>query len=278
MRIEVEPGVRLEVLDTQGPTPDAPTLVMLHGFAGAPLDFEVLASACGATHRVVRFWHRGHGPSSRPEAMEAYALDRLAADALAVADALHIEQFDLLGWSLGGMVARRLVLGSPARVRSLVLVDTSPGPIPSFDPAVMDAGADLAVNDGLGALKALLDELDPLDNEAYERLLIERPGYREILDGKFWAMSPESWAALARAIAHQGDDSERLASIDVPALVVVGELDEPFLAPSKAIAAAIPNAQLLVVPDAGHSPLFENPAVFVPAVTEFIRSPLGANA
>jgi len=102
--------------------------------------------------------------------------------------------------------------------------------------------------------------------------LEQRPGYREYLDGKFWAMAPESWAALARTIAHQTDDSPALASLAVPTLVVVGELDEPFVAPSNALASTIPGAEFLLVPEAGHSPLFENPSVFVPAVTNFLRA------
>ena len=67
-------------------------------------------------HRVVVFDLRGHGESGSPAEPSAYSLDRLAADVLAVADSLGLDTFRLLGHSMGGMVARRVVLAHPGRV------------------------------------------------------------------------------------------------------------------------------------------------------------------
>lgn len=270
MRVEVEPGVVLEALDHAGPVPDAPVFVMVHGFGGSPLDFDDHLDALTQTHRVVRFWHRGHGPSDRPAGDDAYTLDRLASDAFAVVDALGVARFRLLGWSLGGMVARRMVLRDQGRIERLVLMDTSAGPPDAIDPEMVEAGGAVARRDGMATLKVLIDSMDPLDNPAYRRLLGERPGYAEYLDGKFWSMSPESWAGCAHAIAAQDDDLDALASVAVPTLVVVGALDRPFVDPSHALAATIPGARLVVVPDAGHSPQYENPGVWLDAITSFL--------
>ena len=87
-----------------------------------------------ATTPSSSFDHRGHGESDKPDDPLAYSLDRLVADTLAVADAVGLSRFRLLGHSMGGMVARRIVLGHPDRVDALVLMDTAPGPIPGLRP------------------------------------------------------------------------------------------------------------------------------------------------
>jgi pimeloyl-ACP methyl ester carboxylesterase len=69
----------------------------------------------------------------------------------------------------------------------------------------------------------------------------------------------------------QADRLDRLPVIDVPALVLVGEEDAPFLGPSRRMAAALPGARLEVVPDAGHSPQFENPDAWWAALTRFLK-------
>jgi pimeloyl-ACP methyl ester carboxylesterase len=58
--------------------------------------------------------------------------------------------------------------------------------------------------------------------------------------------------------------------VAVPTLVLVGEEDEPFLKPSVRMAEAIPHAELVVIPEAGHSPQFENPDVWWQSLTAFL--------
>jgi pimeloyl-ACP methyl ester carboxylesterase len=63
---------------------------------------------------------------------------------------------------------------------------------------------------------------------------------------------------------------ESLGSVDVPTLIVVGERDEAFLAPSDYMERAIPNARKVVIPDAGHAANLDNPEAFNRAVLEFL--------
>jgi len=273
MRVEVEPGVVLEVFDDPGVRgADAPTLVMLHGFGGSPLDFEDHIEALTQTHRVVRFFQRGHGPSGRPIEPEAYTLDRLAADVLAVVDALTLDVFTLFGWSMGGMVARRVVLGAPERVDRLILQDTTPGPVPGYERSLVDIGAAVARNEGMRALKALLDSVQPLTTPAYDALVASRPGYREYVDGRFWTMTPEAFAGLAEELASQPDETDRLRTVAVPTLVIVGSLDTAFIPGCESIAGAIPGARLAVIEDAGHAPQFEMPDAWRSVMVDFLAS------
>ena len=103
--------------------------MLVHGFGGAKEDFADHVPELARDHTVVVFDHRGHGESDKPDDLAAYSFDRLVADTLAVADAVGLDRFRLLGHSMGGMVARRVVLQHPERVEALILMDTAPGPI-----------------------------------------------------------------------------------------------------------------------------------------------------
>ncbi len=78
---------------------------------------------------------------------------------------------------------------------------------------------------------------------------------------------------MAIALAYQPDDLAALAAaVRFPMLAMVGSQDEPFLGPSRDMAGAIEGAQLAVIPDAGHSPQFENPAAWFEALSAFLAS------
>jgi pimeloyl-ACP methyl ester carboxylesterase len=266
MRITTDDGVRLAA-EVAG---SGPGLLLVHGFGGAQADFADHRPALARDHTVVTFDHRGHGASDQPTEVAAYSLDRLVADTVAVADTVGLGRFRLVGHSMGGMVARRLALRFPERVEALILMDTSPGPVPQFDAALMDAAADIAFTQGKAALKEALDAAAPLESPAYRRLVAERPGYQAFCDAKFDALSVVMWGALARAIAYQPDDLTAMAAITCPTLVIVGEQDEPFLGPSRMMAETIAGAELVVVSDAGHSPQFENPEAWISALDAFL--------
>jgi 3-oxoadipate enol-lactonase len=249
-----------------------PGLVLVHGFGGAKEDFSDHIDPLARNHTVVTFDHRGHGESDKPTDPRAYDFARLRADVLAVADAAELSHFRLLGHSMGGMVARGVAVAHPDRVEALVMMDTSPGPIPGFDPSLMEIAASVALEQGKDELKALLDMAKSLDTPAYVRVLAERPGYQEFNDRKWDALSAVMWGTLARAIAYQPDELESMRALTCRVLVIVGEQDTPFLDVSRAMAATIPQASLVVVPNAGHSPQFENPEAWLDAMTRFLAS------
>jgi 3-oxoadipate enol-lactonase len=282
--IETEDVVEIRTSDGVGlaveVTGAGPPLLLAHGHGGAKEDFADHVPALAAHHTVVTFDQRGHGASDKPDDLGAYTLDRLARDLLELADALGLGRVRVLGHSMGGMAVRRAVLQAPDRVEALVLMNTSPGPVPGFDPDVLELAVAIGLEEGKERLREVLDAFSPLDTPAYQRLLAGRPGYREFQDRKWADVSVTAWCALMRAIAHQADDLPALAGLRLPTLVLVGELDRPFLAASRAAAAAIPGARLAVVPDAGHSPQFENPAAWRAAVEAFLLeldAPAGAN-
>jgi 3-oxoadipate enol-lactonase len=81
------------------------------------------------------------------------------------------------------------------------------------------------------------------------------------------------WGAMATELAHQPDDLAAMAdSVRCPFLILVGEEDKPFMTASREMVDAIPAAQLVVIPDAGHSPQFENPPAWINALSSFLAA------
>src|SRR4051794_19489946 len=148
VRVEVNDGVELEV-QVSG---TGPALVCVHGFGGAKEDFADHVEALATRATVVTLDLRGHGDSGGPDHLGAYSLDGLAADVLAVADALALDRFRLLGHSMGGMVVRRVAVASPDRVEAVIFMSTAAGPPRGLDPDLVDMGALLATED-FAALK-----------------------------------------------------------------------------------------------------------------------------
>jgi len=266
MRMTMDDGVALEVTDTGS----GPGLLLVHGFGGAKEDFVDHVDMLGERHRVVTFDHRGHGDSDKPSDPSAYSLDRMAADVLAVAGGMGFETFRLLGYSMGGMVARRAVLAQPARIDALVLMDTSHGPIPRLDPELAELAAGVMLDQGKEVLKPMLDEAGTLESPAHLRLLAERPELVEYEERKWEALSPVMWATMLREIVHQPDQLALLGGVRCPTLVIVGEQDAPFLDASWAMADVVPGAELVVVDDAGHSPQLENPSAWLDVLQHFL--------
>jgi 3-oxoadipate enol-lactonase len=268
MKMTMDDGVGLAV-EVAG---EGPGLLLVHGLGGAKEDFADHVPTLARDHTVVTFDHRGHGESDNPTDPSAYSLARLRADTLAVADGVGLEQFRLLGHSMGGMVSRGIAINETERVVALVMMDTSAGPIPGFDPSLMDIACDVALNEGKQALKDLLDMAGALTTPAYKRVLAARPGYPEFEARKWAGMSEIMWGTIARELAYQPDDLPALAALTVPLLILVGDQDEPFMLAAKLMKEAIPSAELAVVPNAGHSPQFENPQEWIAALTGFLAA------
>lgn len=104
---------------------DGDAVVLLHGFPQTTHAWRgVIDPLARAGLRVVAFDQRGYSPGARPSGDAAYETGRLVADVLAVADALHIDRFHVVGHDWGGFVAWQLALSHPERLRSLVAVST----------------------------------------------------------------------------------------------------------------------------------------------------------
>ncbi|MEY2460944.1 MAG: 3-oxoadipate enol-lactonase [Acidimicrobiaceae bacterium] len=248
--------------------------MLVHGFTGAKEDFtEWLDALATAGWHAVAPDNRGHGASEKPDDEAQYTFDLLADDLLALADELWGDgsSFVLLGHSMGGMVAQVLALRAPERVAGLILMDTLHGPLPIITREELDLAKLVVREQGIDGLAAALKERGgKLDTPAHDRVLRERPGYQEFNDRKFADTAPTAYAALLEAMFSSTDRLDALRSLSMPTLVITGEQDRPIVKPSMAMADAISGAELAVIPEAGHSPQFENSDAWWNAVSTFL--------
>lgn len=248
-------------------------LLLVHGHVGAKEDFTPWLDRLAE-----RGWHavapdlRGHGASDKPAGEDRYSLAQLAEDLLALVGALGWTRFTLLGHSMGGMVAQLVALEHGDRLQGLVLMGTSHGVPDGVDAAGFELGAEIVRQGGIPLLNEVLAASGgPLDTPAGMALSERDPEYRAYGDRKAAGTSGDAWIGLARDITDPAQDRlERLRSLSVPTLVLVGDQDQAFLAGARRLAAAIPGAALQVLEDGGHSTQFEVPDAWWASVTEFL--------
>ncbi len=228
-----------------------PVALFVHGY---PLDATLWLDQLGALARRRRCIApdlRGSGLSA-PVTGEPLTMERHAADLAGLLDHLEVAQVDLVGLSMGGYVALAFAERSPQRVRSLALVDTRPGPDSAEGRAGRDAAIEQAVTGGRGALAdtllgALLGPRPTAAARARLRTMIETTPYETIV------------GALA-GMRDRPDRTAVLATVTVPAAVIVGAADTVTPpAEAEAMAVALPDATLHVIPGAGHLTPIEQP-------------------
>jgi pimeloyl-ACP methyl ester carboxylesterase len=244
-------------------------MLFLHAF---PLDHRMWAEQEPlAEHlRLIMPDQRGFGRSRSNTGLTS--IEQLADDAVAILDALHVSEPAIVcGCSMGGYVAQHVAVRHPSRVRALVLVDTK---LEADTPEARAARADLA-----GSVRRLGTEivaeamvprfLSPVSEAS------KMPRRREIealLRGQINEQSVDTIVAALAALAARPDMTEPMRSLAVPTLLVVGAEDQ--ITPPECLIRAeaiIPVARLLIVPQAGHMPPLETPAIFNAAVLAFLR-------
>ncbi len=249
-------------------------LMLVHGFTGGRTDFaDHVAPLAAAGWHVVAPDLRGHGETGGPRDTSAYTVAAFVGDVLALADDLGWERFVLLGHSMGGIVAQQLALDHHERLDALILMDTVHGPLHLVTIELLEIGGAFAISDGMAALADLFDSggPNPLETDAYQRVRAERPDIIAQQRANMVGAVPEMFAACSMMLATEPDRLERLRAVAVPTLVIVGELDGPFLDDSRRMADTIEGAQLVTIADSGHSPQWEQPDAWFDALSGFLR-------
>jgi pimeloyl-ACP methyl ester carboxylesterase len=251
-------------------------LVLVHGFTGSADDFREHLDPLAALGRTIAIDQRGHGDSTNTGDRSGYTLNQLADDLRGFLDTQKIECCDLLGHSMGGMVALRFALAHPQRTASLILMDTAAGAVPGIPRSAFEGGAKLGRDAGMSQLAAILRgraETDPQRPAASRRCEAEMGSqlFWDRIHHKLSCMDPEAFGELGGSLVEQESVAGRLNEISCPTLVMVGEEDRPFLAPADELGRGIPHARRVTIANAAHSPQLENPAAWLAAVRDHLQ-------
>ncbi len=251
-------GQRLFYEDTGG---DASAIAFSHGLFMDHSMFDPQTEVLRGRYRCITWDERGHGQTG--DATEPFTYWDSAEDLGALLSSLGAEHAVLAGMSQGGFLSLRAALANPDRVRGLILIDTQAG---TENP------------DLLPYYRQLLERwlADGMDDElaATVEAIIIGPGYDDIERWK------SSWKQLHAAnlqqlfttLTERDDISERLAEIRVPALVIHGEQDVAIgLDRAEALAAGIPDAELVVIEGAGHASNLTHPELVNPHIERFLE-------
>lgn len=227
-----------------------PPVVLIHGYTASGYSNWIAsgwAKTLASSHTLLIPDLRGHGRSQKPFSPAAYSIPAMAGDVLAVMDREGVDSAPIFGYSMGGMVTLELLLEHPLRVESAII-----GGMGSYFPR--------------GRGRFAIERQDS-DSEAPRRSIFDQARF---LAAYVSRLNPIAMEATYRGVFKNGRpvDPERLAEVSQPVLVVAGDQD-PFFAPAKALAEALPHAQFLDLPNEGHLSAVRNPE-FMAEVRNFL--------
>lgn len=234
---------------------DGPPLLLTHGFSSSSHMWAGQREAFGKHFRLITWDMRGHGRSDYPSDENAYSESATVADMATILDHVGAKTAIVGGLSLGGYMSLAFHLTHPERVRALLIIDTGPG-----------FRSDEA-REGWNTYALRTADL------------FEKEGLARLSESSIEARTAPHRDASGVAHAARGMLTQRdarvinsLPEIAVPALVVVGANDKPFIAASDYMASKIPGAKKVVIPDAGHAANIDQPEDFNNAVLEFLET------
>ena len=260
-------GVELNVR-TAG---EGPGTVFLHGFTGSSATWDSHVAVFKRCMKTIAIDLVGHGDSDTPADPRCYRMESCIEHLLVILDVLGIDSANLVGYSMGGRVALHLATAAPDRVRSMILESSSPGiadPIERQKRVAADnLLADYIERNGVDAFVDRWESL-PLF-ESQRNLPVPA---RVALTGQRLQNNPLGLTNCLRGMGAGRQESlwPRLSSIEMPVLLVAGQLDVKYCRIAREMANLLPNARLVILEKSGHAVHLERPTAFDREVLEFL--------
>ena len=249
--------------DIAGPE-DGPPVVLIHGLGLSRAIWAGLMPALAAEHRVLSYDFPGHGQSA-PETRKM-SLERYAEQVRGLMDAAGMESATVIGFSLGGMINRKLAMVAPERVRALAILNSPHERSPEAQ-ARVEAQADQSAQGGPGA--TIDAALERWFTEGFRE---EHEDVVEAVRAQVLSCDPASYADARSVLAH--GVKELIAPeppLALPTLIATSENDSGSTpAMARAMQEEIAGSVLEIVPEVKHLGLLERPEVFERMLLEFL--------
>lgn len=263
-------GVSLHVESTG----EGPPILFIHEFAGDHRSWEPQVRAFSRSYRCITYAARGYPPSDVPEDVSSYSQGHAVGDALSVLDELEVDRAHVVGLSMGGFCALHLALEHPQRVLSVAIGGVGYGARAEHRAGFRDeceaiarsfeteGSAQVAGRYAMGPTRVQFLNKDPRGHAEFARMLAEH--------------SSIGSAATMRGFQKERpslyDFTDRLASMTVSTLIMVGDEDEGAIEPSIMLKRAIPTSGLAILPRTGHTLNLEEPEMFNRILDEFLSA------
>ncbi|NDZ17682.1 alpha/beta hydrolase [Variovorax sp. WS11] len=248
--------------------PGTPVVCLIHLAAVLDNWDPRVIDGLAAKHRVITFDNRGVGASS---GSPANSMEEMAKDAITFMKAMDLDQVDLFGFSMGGMIAQEIVLMEPNLVRKMIITGTGP--------AGGEGISKVARVTYLDMFRGLLTAQDPKQFLFFTRTPAGIRAGKEFLlrikervEDRDKKITVSALQAQLKALRRWGDKKPvDLSKVHHPVLVANGDSDR--MVPSKNtrdLAERLPNSELVIYPDSGHGAVFQFHADFVGRALTFL--------
>jgi pimeloyl-ACP methyl ester carboxylesterase len=243
-------------------------LVWCHDYTGSMDSWKPQIHHFSRRYRVIVYNARGYPPSDVPTDPEAYDQEKSVDDLYHLLGRLGITRAYVGGVSMGGAIAYVFALRHPEAARAIVVASAGTG---STDPAAFRetqrTNADELEQRGIDALTERAESLQP-------QLKVKDPlAWQQLID-QYLAHSPLGLALTARGVQAKRppvfEFADELRQMQTPALIVIGDEDEPCLEPALFLRRTLPNSGLVVFPRTGHLVHLEEPELFNRSVSGFL--------
>lgn len=237
-----------------------PVLIFLHFWGGSSATWNGVTAILKSKYRCISYDHRGWGQSEKPSS--GYNIKSLADDCLALLTKMELDDYILVGHSMGGKVAQYIAAQQPQGLRKLILVAPSPA-TPTIMPKDMHESMRNAYA-STDAINATIDHVFKADNlDPQTRLQLVEGIQKHTEDSRL------GWPDIALL----EDVSAGVKNIQLPTLIIAGEndvIDSPQRLEEE-VQAVIPQARMSVVSNAGHLIMLQEPQKVARLISDFIE-------
>lgn len=238
-----------------------PTLLFLHFWGGSSAIWHGVISLLKDQYRCISYDSRGWGNSDKPET--GYSIDALAADTFALIETLKLENYIIIGHSMGGKIAQYIAAQKPAGLKKLILIAPSPS-LPTILPSEILEGMRNAYT-SLKGINATIDHV-------FKAADISRNLREQLIAGmqKNTNFSRLGWTDIALP----QDVSANVDKIKTPTLIIAGENDivDPPQRLEAEVKSLIPGSKLTIIRSVGHLMMLQKPAKVAELINNFIRN------